>query len=64
MINDYKVISMADDQQPIPKSVNDASGAPIKEQRADSTSGEENYGSTKRQTEDPSSPDNKQSAKR
>jgi len=38
--------------------------APVKEQRAGSTSGGENYGSTKQQPDDPSSPDDRHAGKR
>lgn len=44
--------------------ITEESDFPNKGQNAGSTSGEENYGSTKRQAEDPSSPDNHQSGKR
>lgn len=53
---------MADDQ-PTPESITEEGDFPNRGQSAGSTSGGENYGSTKRQSEDPSS-DNHQSGKR
>lgn len=54
---------MAEIPRPTPERTRDGSG-PVKEQRAGSTSGGENYGSTKQQPDDPSSPDDRQAGKR
>ena len=53
---------MADDQ-PTRESITEESDFPNKGQSAGSTSGAENYGSTKRQAEDPSSPDRQKPGK-
>jgi hypothetical protein len=54
---------MADDE-PTRDIITEESDFPNKGQSAGSTSGEENYGSTKRQAKDPSSLDDHQSGKR